>query len=60
MVVAKLNNLLIDYHLQNLDNVVRTHESARNNYLSNKCYKVHVYAVCLYFREKIFVVLILT
>ena len=55
--MAELDDLLRDYHLQYLDSVVRTRESAKNNYVCEKCYKVHVYVVCLYFGEKILVVL---
>ena len=32
-------------------------ESVKNTYVYDKCYKVHVYAVRLYFGEKIFVVM---
>ena len=32
-------------------------ESVKNTYVYDKCYKVHVYAVYLYFGEKIFIVL---
>ena len=32
-------------------------QKCKNNYVCNKCYKVHVYAVKLYFGEKIFIVL---
>ena len=32
-------------------------ESVKNTYIHDKCYKVHVYAVRLYFSEKIFVVM---
>ena len=32
-------------------------ESAKSTYVYDKCYKVHVYVVKLYFGEKIFIVL---
>ena len=35
-------------------------ESTKNTYVYDKCYKVHVYAVSLYFSEKIFIVLTIT
>ena len=58
--MAKHNDWPGGDHLQFLDNVVRTRESAKNTYAYDKCYKVHVYAVKLYFGEKIFVVLNMT
>ena len=54
--MAKLGDLLGDYRLQFLYSVVRTRESAKNTYIHDKCYKVHVHAVRLYFGNKIFVV----
>ena len=50
------NDLLGEYHLYILDSAVRTRESVKNTYIHDKCYKVHVYAVRLYFGEKIFIV----
>ena len=40
-----------------LDSALRMRGSAKNTYIHDKCYKVHVYAVRLYFGEKIFVVM---
>ena len=58
--MAKLGDMLGDYHLYFLDSVVRTRDSAKNTYVCDKCYKVHVYSVKLYFGEKVFVVLNMT
>ena len=57
MVVAKHNDLLGRYHLSLMVNIVRMRESMENTYIDDNCYKVHVYAVRLYFGEKIFVVM---
>ena len=43
-----------------LDSALRTRGSAKNTYIHDKCYKVHVHAVRLYFVEKIFIVLTMT
>ena len=54
--MAERNDLLGGYHLHFLDSAVRTRESIKNTYIHDKCYKAHVYAVRLYFGEKIFIV----
>ena len=55
--MAEHNDLLGGYHLQFLDSVVRTRESLKNTYIHDKCYKVHVYAVRLYFGKKMVLVM---
>jgi len=53
--MSKHNDLLGRYHLYFLDNVVRTRESTKNTYVYDKIYEVHVYPICWYLGEKIFV-----
>ena len=50
--MAEHNDLLGGYHLLFLNSVVRTREGIKNTYVDDKYYKVHVYAVRLYFDEK--------
>ena len=54
--MAERNDLLGGYHLYLLHSAVRMRKSVKNTYIHDKCYKVHVYAVRLYFGEKISIV----